>query len=220
MFRPSVCVARSQARGFSSTIRRPFLGNFFGSKESKKEELIKKQDEYEVDPTSKIVILDESNSPNTKAFDPAEDLPEFAVSQWKQHVHASELRGKFTAASVAQAMKEVHQDLTGASPASLEEVALHDLEFRFKYVKALQQKLGFDINDFTISQSHDLATLHAHLKELVETRYTSERNPNAIVLERGDFTARNVYLNEERTPAEQERAFKELVEKARAEAEV
>lgn len=220
MIRPTALVRG--VRPFSTSTPKWFLGNFFGTKEAKKKEIIDTQDEYEVDASSKIVILNESNSPNHKPFNAAEDMPDFAIKQWKlNHIRALDIEATHTPETVAQAISETYSDLKGSpiSPNQYSLASLSDLEFRFLFAKALQLKLGFEIRDHTISRAHDVEYLYLELKKVISHRWSSERNPNAIVLRPEDFLdSRNVYLNKERSPEEQQQVLDELVEKARASA--
>lgn len=217
MMRPSALVRGM--RPFSTSTPRLFIGNFFGTKEAKKKEIIDTQDEYEVDASSKIVILNESNSPNYKPFNAAEDMPDFAINVWKSNnVRALDIEATHTPETVAQAISETYSDLKGSpiSPKQYNKVSLSDLEFRFRFAKALQLKLGFEIGDHTITRAHDVDYLYLELRKVIAHRWSSERNPNAIVLRPEDFLeTRNVYLNKERSEEEQQQALDELVEKAR-----
>lgn len=206
-----------RARPFSTTAARLLLGNLFGSKEAKNRELIEKQDEYEVDPTSKITILNKENSPSYKPFLPETDMPGFKINQWKDRfVRAQDLESTFDAELVSQAINETYSELSGTSITSndYKSTLLGDLQFRFAFAKALQKKLGFDIGDYTISKSHDVEMLFAEVRRMVAHRWSSERNPNAIVLRPEDFAqSPNVYLNNERSEEEQQAVLAELKEK-------
>lgn len=207
-------------RPFSTSTPRLFIGNFFGTKEAKKKEIIDNQDEYEVDASSKIVILNEQNSPNYKPFNAAEDMPDFKINAWKsKSVRPQDIEATHTPETVAQAISEAYSDLKGSaiSPNQYSQVSLSDLEFRFLFAKALQLKLGFDIGDYTITRAHDVDYLYLELRKVISHRWSSERNPNAIVLRPEDFLeTANVYLNKERSEEEQQQVLNELVEKARA----
>lgn len=218
MIKPSALIRG--ARPFSTSTPRFFLGNFFGTKEAKKKEIIDTQDEYEVDASSKIVILNESNSPDYKPFNAAEDMPDFKINTWKsKNVLPQDIEATHTPETVAQAITETYSDLKGSaiSPNQYSLTSLSDLEFRFLFTKSLQLKLGFDIADHTISRAHDVGYLYLELKKVISHRWSNERNPNAIVLRPEDFQeTRNVYLNKERTQDEQKQVLDDLVEKARA----
>lgn len=209
-------------RPFSSAVPRSFLGNFFGTKEAKKKEIIEKQDEYEVDASSKIVILDRNNSPDYKPFNAAEDMPDFKIIQWKSKVvRAQDIESSFTPESVAEAICDTYSELKGStiSPNKFSDISLADLQFRFDFAKALQLRLGFDISDYTMTRAHNVDYLYLELRKVIAHRWSSERNPNAIVLRPEDFSeTANVYLNRERTEEEQKKALDELVEKVRASA--
>lgn len=210
----------TSVRGISSTIPRPFLGNFFGKKDQKQQEIIEKQEDYEVDPSAKITILNEENAPGSKPFDRLTDLPEFQINQWKSKVvSADKLEETYHGnSSLVDILNNSYKELTQKeiSEEQYSSINLHDLQFRFKYAKLIQQSLGFDINDFVLSKAHTLLDLHTGLQLIVLKRYTFERNPNAIVLRREDFTSPNIYLNEELSELEQAEKLQKLAEEAKA----
>ncbi|QEL58058.1 hypothetical protein CJJ09_000089 [Candidozyma auris] len=160
--------------------------------------LVEKQDELKPTSKSKVVFLNEKNSPNYKAFDPERDTPGFRVNQWKDKVvQRKEIEGSYTAEEVTNIMNETFEELQGSRPSSFDGKDLHDLEFRFKYCKRLQQKLGFDLG-LSHHQVTQFAGLVGRSKMMVTHRWSSERNPNAVVLRPEDFAdAPNVYLNRE-----------------------
>lgn len=211
-------VARS-IRPFSTSVSRLFLGNFFGTKEAKKKEIIQNQNDYEVDPNSKIVILNEENSPQYKPFSAEEDMPDFKIGQWKfTQVRSEDIESTFSSEKLAQIINDTYNELKGEqiSEYQYKDVSLSDLHFRFQFGKLLQQKLGFHIKDYTLSRAHNLNYLYSELNKVISQRWSSERNPNAIVLRPEDFQkVQNVYLSNERTQEEQKKAFDELVEKAK-----
>lgn len=214
----STAVARS-IRQLSTSAPRSFLGGLFGTKEAKKKEIIEKQDDYEVDPNSKIVILNKENSPQYEPFVAEEAMPDFKINQWKfAQVHPENIEATISKEKLTSAIGEAYHELKGEAVAEAQynDISLTDLQFRFRLGKLLQQKLGFDITDHTLSRSHTLAYLHSELNKTIAHRWSSERNPNAIVLRPEDFeNVQNVYLSNERTQEEQKEAFDELVEKAR-----
>lgn len=211
-------LGRSIQRSFATTPRSLFLQNIFGSRDSKTKDLIEKQDEYAVDPSSKILILNEENSPSSKPFDPATDIPGFEIKQWKEKVvRAQDIEGSVTKEivqdAINQAFEKSHGSVLSAENYAL--VRLDDLQKRFEFVKAVQQKLGFDITDHTISRAHDVEYLYSALRKQIAHRWSDERNPNAIVLRPEDFEQQpNVYLNVERSEQEQTEVFEELRQKA------
>lgn len=214
---------RSSARAirpFSTSAPRLFLGNFFGTKEAKKKEIIQNQDDYEVDPTSKIVILNKENSPEHKPFVAEEAMPDFKINQWKlADVRPQDIEASYSGETLTQIISQSYNELKGEqiSQDQYKDISLGDLQFRFQLAKLLQQKLGFDIKDYTLTRAHTLEFLHNELNQVISRRWTSERNPNAIVLRPEDFKlVLNVYLSNERTQEEQKKAFEELVEKAKA----
>lgn len=216
---PAGAMKTSSIRMISSSAPRLFLGNFFGSREAKKhEELIEKQDDYTVDADSKIVILDEINSPNHKPFDAEADMPGFEVKNWKfTKVQQKDIETTYDIDSVNNTLITTYNELANASEqvSDLGSIKLNDLNFRFKYSKLLQQNLGFDISDYVFSTSHDLQTLSDNLNQIINTRYVNERNPNGIVLRDEDFTAPNVYLNNELSDFEKEKFYEEILAKAK-----
>lgn len=209
-----VALRQPAMRLLSQTTTRPFISNFFGSKEAKQKDIISKQNEYEVDPSSQIVILDEANAPGTKPFDPLVDMPGFSVNQWKlKDVKNADIEASYSPEDVSKIINDTYTEITGSQAGA--ETDLLDLELRFRFSKLLQQKLGFHISDYVLTKSHTLDILASELLAIVTTRWTSERNPNAIVLRKGDFTAPNIHLNEELTEEEQLAAYNEVLEKAR-----
>lgn len=210
MLRSSVPV---RIRLLSTTATRLFFG--FSRKVDPK--IIEKQDDFKTDPKSKITILDEKNSPNFQPFNAERDMPGFKVAQWKQNVvRKQDIEASYTPELVVQIMRDTYQELQGLSPDDLSTALLHDLQFRFRYFKALQLRLGFDISDYIISKSHSLEDLQVELNKVVANRWSSERNPNAIVLRPEDFKGvPNVYLNEELLEAEQKKLYEEKLEEVR-----
>ncbi|SGZ54943.1 CIC11C00000001917 [Sungouiella intermedia] len=206
-------------RPFSTSVPRLFLGNFFGTKEAKKKEIIQNQDDYEVDPTSKIVILSEENSPEYKPFVAEEAMPDFKINQWKfTQVNPEDIEASYSNETLTQVISQSYSELKGEqiNENQYKDISLTDLQFRFQLGKLLQQKLGFDIKDHTLTRAHTLEYLHNELNKVISHRWSSERNPNAVVLRPEDFElVLNVYLSNERTQEEQKKAFEELVEKAK-----
>lgn len=211
------CICFKLDRSFSSSSRVSFISNFFGSKQVKQnEELVKNQDNF-AEETSKIVILGDENSPKHETFDPSRDMPDFHIKQWKNHViRNKDIESRYTSELLKDILETTYHDVKGRNiEEGFASVNLTDLSFRFKYAKALQQNLGFDIDDYTLTRSHNLQTLYDALHRVISRRWTSERNPNAIALREEDFTAPNVYLSKEPTPEEQDGIYKELVDKAK-----
>lgn len=207
-------------RAFVSTPRSLFLQNIFGSKDSKTKDLIEKQDEYAVDPNSKILVLNEKNSPSHKPFDPETDIPGFQITQWKEKVvRPQDIEASVTKEMVADAINKAFEESHGSaiSAEQYSSTTLGDLQKRFAFTKLVQQKLGFDIKDYTISRSHDVEYLYSSLQKQITHRWSSERNPNAIVLRPEDFEEQpNVYLNTEHSEQEQEKIFEDLKKQALA----
>lgn len=211
-------VAASRARLLSTTALRAFLGNIFSSKEAKTKKILETQDEYEVDPQLKITFLTKENSSSFKPFDVEKDLPGFKITQWKEKVvRPSELESSVTDEVLTTAINQAFLEVTGSttSKETYAEAKLDDLQARFRLSKALQQKLGFDIKDHIITRSHTLDYLYESLTKEVSHRWSSERNPNAIVLRPEDFEAeKNVYLNKQLSKLEQEKFFEDMKTKA------
>lgn len=205
-------------RCFASSSRVTFLQNIFGARESKTKELIEKQDEYAVDPSSKVLILNEQNSPSHKPFDPETDIPGFGITQWKEKlVRAQDIETSVTKEMVADAINKAYQETHGSEiePSAYSATSLSDLHKRFAFVKRVQQKLGFDITDHTISRAHDVEYLYESLQKQITHRWSSERNANAIVLRPEDFEEQlNIYLNIERSEKEQAEFFEDLKKRA------
>lgn len=168
---------------------------------------------------TKIVILNEENSPNHKPFDVETDMPGFKVEQWKLKLVAPQhIEELYLPESVSEIVAQAFQLVNGSSPfvKDFESVVLDDLDVRFKLCKQVQHTLGFDVSDYVFSRSHTLAHLKAELQAIVSKRWTNERNPNAIALRPEDFTAGNVYLNQEKDAYEQEQTYQKLLREAEA----
>lgn len=186
----------------------------------KKNEIVEKQNDYEVDQNAKIVILDEKNAASYKPFDPETDIPGFRINQWKSTVvRAQDVEASVTKEMVNEAINKAYASVMSAQ-VSAEEYSssrLDDLTRRFEFFKLLQLELGFDIKDHTISRSHTLEYVRDALHKQIASRWSSERNPNAIVLRPEDFAKQeNVYLNNELNEEEQAKLYEELKEKASA----
>lgn len=211
-------ISRGCVRLFTSSRLQAFL--FFGKKEKKtQQEIVENQDKFEIDPDAAITFLNEANSPNTVQFDPNTDMPNFKVRQWMQtKVASKDIEATYTPESLVPIINSTYEELT-TKPLSKEQYEaadLRDLQFRFSLAKSLQQKLGFELNDYQISKAHSVSDLYNVLAEVVSTRWVSERMPQAIVLRPEDFTSGNIYLNQEASQKEQQRKLEELVEKARS----
>ncbi|CAK7901710.1 hypothetical protein CAAN1_06S05358 [[Candida] anglica] len=219
--------SRSNIRLFSYTSTRPFITDLFRDRktlEQRNDQLAEKnaveasspeEDVYKKD--SKIVFLTKENSPDFKHFNMETDMPGFKIEQWKsQIVKKQDIEAKYSPELLKDVITQSYTEVSGAAQvADFASVELNDLQLRFNLAKSLQQKLGFDISDYIFSKSHNLELLHSQLSELVSIRYTNERNPNAIALRPEDFTAGNVYLNEELNSQQQEKAFAKLVQEAK-----
>ena len=210
-------VSRPCVRLFSSSRLQSFL--FFGKKEKKtQQEIVENQDKFEIDPDAAITFLNEANSPNTIQFDPETDMPDFKISQWMQtKVNARDVEATYSSESLVPIINSTYEELT-TKPLTEDQydgADLRDLQFRFSLAKLLQQKLGFELNDYQISKAHSVRDIYNSIAETVSTRWVSERVPQAIVLRPEDFASGNVYLNQEASPKEQQRKLEELIEKAR-----
>lgn len=208
------------ARSLSYSHRRQFISNLFGKKEVKqRQELIKNQDDFEIDPASRIVILNEENSPDHKPFDAAVDMPNFVIKKWKnKEVSLKDIESTYDTNLLVKVISESYQSVF-QKPLSQDQFAsasLSNLESRFEFAKLLQQNLGIDISDYTLSKSHTVGELFSALELIINTRWTNERNPNAIVLRPEDFTAPNVYLDQLRSEKAQKREYRKLSDLARA----
>ncbi|KAK6463697.1 ribosomal subunit 39S-domain-containing protein [Scheffersomyces coipomensis] len=225
MFRSTISqVVRSRPtstpyiRSFVTSQPKLFLENLFGTKELKKrEEIVKQQDDFEIDPNANIVILNEENSKGFQPFDPEVDLAGFKVEQWKSKVvKTQDIESTYTNQdliniinSTYKQTKSVDQDI---NEADFKSVDLYDLSFRFQFFKQLQSNLGFDINDYVISKTHDLNQVYEELSKVISQRWVWERNPNGIVLRNDDFKAGNVYLSQELNEKDQAKVFESIVE--------
>jgi hypothetical protein len=211
-------------RLFSYSSRAPFITDFFKDRKTlqQRNELIAEKQRDEADATThktKIVILNEENSPNHKPFDVETDMPGFKVEQWKLKLVAPQhIEELYLPESVSEIVAQAFQLVNGSSPLvkDFESVVLDDLDVRFKLCKQVQHTLGFDVSDYVFSRSHTLAHLKAELQAIVSKRWTNERNPNAIALRPEDFTAGNVYLNQEKDAYEQEQTYQKLLREAEA----
>ncbi|KAG7194055.1 uncharacterized protein KQ657_005258 [Scheffersomyces spartinae] len=195
--------------------RRSLFENFF-RKTVNKEQLIEKQDEAVEE--GKIVFLTEQNSPSNKKAEEEIDAVNFKINQWRdQTVHPKDFEQTFSGDKLSTIINETYNDLKQtsiSSPTEYSALELTDLNFRFTFTKELQRKLGFLINDYTISSSHNVDTLYKHLSKLTNKRWVSETNPNGISLRAEDFTAPNIYLNQEVPEVQQEKLYQDLLAKA------
>ncbi|CAH2352422.1 hypothetical protein CLIB1423_06S06084 [[Candida] railenensis] len=214
-------------RSFSTSIQRPFIADLFRDRktlEQRNQAIAEKQQEQEENGAnstqSKIVFLNEENSPSIKQFNVEEDMPGFKVEQWKSKlVEGKDIESTYSQESVKDILIKSYNEVNQATPLSqdiddLAVVDLNDLQLRFQLSKQIQKNLGFDISDYIFSKSHDLHTLYGSICEIISKRWTNERNPNAIVLRSEDFSAGNIYLNEELDKYQQDKLYQELLEKA------
>lgn len=207
------------ASGYSIQGRRTFMSNFFGKKELlKREEILRNQDDFELSVGTKITILNEENSPGYEKFDPESDMPDFEIIQWKQrNVKQEDIESTFSrqdvSAIIANAYKTVYN--MDVDPSTNTDAELFDLGRRFAVVKTIQADMGINLNDAVMTQCHTVKTLYDELVKVVEERYVNERNPNGIVVRPNDFSAPNIYLNQERTPQQQKIILDEIMTEAR-----
>lgn len=195
------------------------MSKIFGSPSKKVSEIVQRQDEYKEDQQAPITFLNKENSPNYKPFSIEEDMPDFKINQWKStFVRVKDLESTFTNSSISNAINESYTQVFGKSLTTEEylNTNLSDLQLRFQFFKSLQQKLGFDISDYIITRSHNVEYLFGELKKQIASRWSSERNPNAIVLRQEDFAQPNVYLNKELDEYRQKEYFEKLKEDASA----
>lgn len=207
-----------------------FLGDWFNRKKSNdespkrpKKDIVKDQDNYEVDSNAKIVILNKENSPKYEKFNPSTHMPDFKINQWKEKiVLPKDIESTYNSDKLLQIMAQVYSRLDKASQnveqlskETLKDFKLDDLSYRFKFTKELQKTLGFDISDFVLTKAHDLEILFNEVNAIITARTKNERNPNDIALRPEDFTAPNVYFNQELSDHEQSRKFNKLIDKAR-----
>ncbi|EGV65105.1 hypothetical protein PSN45_005061 [Yamadazyma tenuis] len=194
-----------------------FIGDWFGSKKTtEKKDIVKEQDNLEEG--TKIVILNEKNSPNKPKFTVKSHMPDFKIHQWKtKNVTAKRIESTYNTEDLVNIINDTLKSLQ-REPSELEkfeDVKLHDLTFRFQFTKQLQRNLGFDIKDSILTKSHDLKVLFDELNAIVNRRFLNERNANDIALKPEDFSAPNVYVNQELSEFEKAREFNKLVEQAR-----
>lgn len=217
----SIRVIRGGVRNIhSSRTNYSFISNLFGSKEVKqRKDIIQNQDDYEVDPNSKIVILDKKNSPQHEKFKSVVHMPDFKINEWKEKsVSRKELSQHYNQDDLVNIINDIHKELNGNTimVESYQDQSLNDLSYRFKFAKELQSKLGFDINDYILTKSHNLKILFDEINQIISQRYLNERNPGDINLKPEDFDdSPNVYVSQELNEFEQKRKFNKLVEQAR-----
>lgn len=205
-----------------STTASSFITDLFKDRKTlqqRNEMIVEKQkEETPADEGTKIVILNKQNAPGFKPFNAEQDMPGFKIDQWKsKNVTKKDIESTYLQESlrsiIIKSLEDVKQN-TATSEVDFKTISLSDLEFRFQLAKKIQQNLGFDISDYIFSQSHDLETLYTNVNELIASRWTNERNPNAIALRAEDFSAGNVYLNEQLDEAQQQRLYKKLLNDA------
>lgn len=209
----------------TSAVSNSWFGDLFGNKKSKitsqqkRSDIIEKQDDYIDKELTKITHLTRENSPQYLAKKQQNKVkPEFKVRDWKnvKFLHAKDLELFYDdKAKLQNVVNQTYKDVTGTDTDielnDYESIDLHDLKLRFAFVKQLQSNLGFELNDYVISCSHDLLSLYYEVEKVVNKRWSSERNPNAIVLRQSDFQAKNVYLNESRDEYEKQKEFSKLL---------
>ncbi|KAI3402934.1 hypothetical protein KGF56_004186 [Candida oxycetoniae] len=199
----------------SSSINRSWFRDIYGRKKKSVTEIVSQQDKYADKEVVTIKHLTEKNSESyLKNLEASKVLPKSKVSDWKRHatIHPMLLESFYTKEKLQRVVDETYKNLTGKdiTHSQYNTVSLNDIEFRFNLVKNLQSNLGFELNDFTVSKSHDLLTLYNSVEDFVNRRWKNERNPNAIVLRPEDFTAKNVYINEERNAFEKNKEFNKI----------
>lgn len=207
----------------TSTVSRSWFGDLFGNKKSKitsqqkRSDIIEKQDDYINKEITKITHLTRENSPQYLEKKQNNKVKqEFKVRDWKnvKFLHAKDLEWFYDDKVKLQSIvNQSYRDATGTEIGfdDYSSIDLHDLKLRFEVVKQLQSNLGFELNDYVISSNHDLLSLYYEVEKVVNKRWSSERNPNAIVLRQSDFTAKNVYLNESRDEYEKQKEFSKLL---------
>ncbi|RLV94749.1 hypothetical protein JA1_001606 [Spathaspora sp. JA1] len=225
----SVLRQRAAIRSFHSTpLARSWLGDFFGKKKpaalepkykkKEKSEIIEQQDELVDMHSGKITILDAKNSPDYVEFSMERDLPDFKILKWKKNeVLPKDLEKTYTDKDQLKTLvAKAYSEVAGVEQVNdFTELALHDLKLRFKLTKELQSVLGFDLNDYQVSKCHDLQALYDEIEGVVNRRWKSERNPNAIVLRPEDFKSSNIYLNQEKDDRGKAIKLEQLVQEAR-----
>ncbi|KAI5967577.1 hypothetical protein CANMA_003011 [Candida margitis] len=207
----------------SSTVTRSWFGDLFGNKSSKitsqqkRSDIIEKQDDYINKEITKIAHLTRENSPQYLKKKQKDKLQsQFKVRDWKnvKFLHAKDLEGFYDdKVKLQNVVNQSYKDVTGTEIGfdDYSSIDLHDLKLRFAFVKHLQSNLGFELNDYVVSTSHDLISLYYEVEKVVNKRWSNERNPNAIVLRQSDFSAKNLYLNESRDEYEKHKEFTKLL---------
>lgn len=145
-------------------------------------------------------------------------MPDFKVAQWKnKSLSLKQANATYEPKDLVIIINEILTKMgkESVSETELSKISLEDLDFRFKFAKELQKELGLDINDFILSKSHDVGYLFKELNTMIFSKYKNERNPSDINLKQSDFTAPNIYVNEELSEFEKDRELKRLVEEAR-----
>lgn len=213
-----------QSRSFATTTRSlSWFGDLFGKNKTsieskqKRQEIVEQQDELNKEESIKVTHLTFKNSDKYVKFDRNKEMPGYSFRNWKtlRGLHPENFESYYSNKEFLQ--RRINQGLQQVLGKSItreqyKDISLNDLELRFKVVKALQSKLGIEINDYTISKSHDLETLYDQIENVVNSRWKNEKHPDAIVLRPEDFTAENVYLNEERSTLEKQKEFNRLVQ--------
>ncbi|KAI5961461.1 uncharacterized protein KGF55_004084 [Candida pseudojiufengensis] len=212
-----------QSRSLSTTnITRSWFGDLFGSKKSKitkesRSDMITNQDELANKEITEIIHFTKENSPKILKSKELNKLnPENKVRDWKftKSIKPNEIEDVYNDKSKLQNIfNKTYNELTNKEINFNEysSINLHDLNFRFKFIKLLQSKLGFEINDYIISKNHSLDSLYFDIESFVNKRWKNERNPNAIVLRQEDFTAKNIYLNETKDDYEKLKEFNKIM---------
>lgn len=195
------------------------MSNFFGKKElSKREEILQNQDDFELSVGTKITILNEENSPGYQKFDPESAMPAFEIYQWKsRNVKPQDIESTFSRKDVSSILANAYKTVynVDVDPTSNTDADLFDLTRRFAVVKQVQVDMGINLNDAVMSRCHTVGTMYDELIKVVEARYVNERNPNGIVVRPNDFSAPNIYLNQERTSQQQQAMLDGIVANSR-----
>lgn len=198
-------------RSFSVSVSK-LISDFFGRSKIIKD-IINRQDDFDQPNNDKIVILNEENSNQNKKV-----LLKIEIHQWKfKNLKLKDVENTYNRENLIKIFNETYFTLKNEiiDESDYKNIGLENLFFRFSFVKLLQQKLGFNINDYNVTCSHTVKELFTFFFKCVSKRWSSERNPNAIVLRKEDFKSPNIYLNEELDEKKQELKFEEYLIKSK-----
>ncbi|CAI5757191.1 unnamed protein product [Candida verbasci] len=203
----------------TSTRSLSWFGDIFGGSKNLKQrqEKIEATQKEDLNLSESIEILNYQNSKEYLESIKNKKRIDYKIKNWKiLNLKPYQIESYYESKEKLQnIINEQYKALTNQDIKydSYETINLDDLQFRFDFIKSLESNLGFEINDYTISKSHNLKDLYIEIENQVSLRWKNERNPNSIVLRPDDFTAPNIYLNLERDDKQKQAEYNKLIAK-------